>query len=112
MRYCTTQSEGGRRGVVYGTILVLQAGLLRRWSAGPSVAGPAGVIVGTLVVSDNSLSVSLQTSTGRNYALEYKATLQTANWSTVAWVADDGSTQTLARGPLTSASGIFRVRVD
>lgn len=95
-----------------GKILVLQGGQLSRLHAGPSVVGPAGVIADTPSISGNSLSVSVKTEAGRSYALEYKATLSAANWTTVATVSGDGTTKSLTHTPLANPSGFYRVRVD
>src|ERR1051325_6762090 len=65
------------------------------------------------VRSSNTLRVSLPTSSGHAYVLEYENVLANGNWSEILpSVAGDGPVKTLAVSSATGPQRMYRVRVD
>lgn len=108
-----TSSTRGLHGAAYGhgTIVVVgEAGTILQ--SDPLTAGPDRPLLSNLVRHGSKFSVSITTTPGRRYILEFASNLPARSWTALASVNGDGSTQTLIDNSADQSQRFYRVRIE
>ncbi len=86
-------------------------GALRESLRGP-ISQTASASILQFARDEGTFRLSMSTSSGRTYVLEYKNSLTDSAWKVLTSVPGDGTVKTLADPTATASQRFYRVRVE